>query len=154
MKVLASVPAKLLVHLGAIEMSSVILACYAIAVSLGHVKPWLPTISACGDHAPEEFLFRFGIFLGAMMLEVEAIGLYVSKRSSGVTFILGAVAAFCLGVVAVVGANENNILHTSEYNSPTIVYTTFQSLCSGCDSWVLDADFACSNNNYHLLQSD
>ncbi len=114
MKVLGSLSARLLVHVGVIVMSVTIITCYIIAVSLGHVKPWLPTISACGDHAPEEFLFRFGIFCGAMLLEVEAFALYLSKKASRTTFALGAVAAFSLGVVAVVGANENNVLHTSE----------------------------------------
>jgi len=113
MRILGSVSAKVLIHIVAAEMSATILLCYAMAVSLGHVKPWLPTISACGDHAPEEFLFRFGIFFGAMLMEVEVFALYLSKKSSGLTFTLGAVAAFCLAVVAVVGANENDALHTS-----------------------------------------
>lgn len=114
MTVLGSVSARWLIHAGAIEMSFTILLCYALAVSFGHVKAWLPTISACGEHPPEQYPFRFGIMLGAILLEVEAIALYTAKKTSHLTFVLGAIAAFCLGVVAVVAANENNIVHTSK----------------------------------------
>lgn len=114
MKILASISAKWLIHTGAIEMTFTILLCYALAVSFGHVKPWLPTISACGENPPEQYFFRFGIFLGAVLMEVEAIALYAAKKTSHLTFVLGAVAALGLGVVACVAANENNTVHTSK----------------------------------------
>lgn len=48
------------------------------------------------------------------MLEIEAFAMFLSNKTSSLTFGLGAVAAVGLSVVAVVGANEFNPLHTSE----------------------------------------
>ena len=41
------------IHAGAVEMTVVVLLCYGIAVKEGHVKAWLPSISACGELPPE-----------------------------------------------------------------------------------------------------
>lgn len=95
-------------------MVATILICYAVAVKEGHVKPWLPTISACGEQPPEVFLFRYGIVTGAILLMVEAIALYGAGLSSKLIMVLGTVAAFCLGVVGVVSAREVDVVHTSE----------------------------------------
>lgn len=114
MKIVGKLTARTLIYFGAAEMSFVILLCYALAVANHHVKPWLPTISACGDHPPEQYPFRFGIMLGAMLLLVEAVAMHAAKMTSSVTYVLGAVAAVCLGVVSVVGANEDNVVHTSK----------------------------------------
>ncbi len=48
------------------------------------------------------------------MLEIEAFAMFLSNKTSSLTFGFGAVAALGLSVVAVVGANEYNLLHTSE----------------------------------------
>ena len=114
MKIVGKLTARTLIYFGAVEMSFTILLCYVLAVTHHHVKPWLPTISACGEHAPEQYPFRFGILVGAMLLFVEAIALYAASITSRVTHILGVVASLCLGVVAVVAANEDNVVHTSE----------------------------------------
>ena len=114
MKIVGKLTARTLIYFGAAEMTFVILLCYALAVANHHVKPWLPTISACGDHPPEQYPFRFGIMLGAMLLLVEAVALHAAKLTSSLTYVLGAVAALCLGVVAVVAANEDNTVHTSK----------------------------------------
>lgn len=114
MKIVGKLTARTLVYFGAVEMTFVILLCYALAVSHHHVKPWLPTISACGEHPPEQYPFRFGIMIGAMMLFVEAIALYAASITSSVTHILGMIASLCLGVVAVVAANEDDAVHTSK----------------------------------------
>lgn len=111
-KILGKLTARWLIHFGAVEMSFTILLCYALAVANNHVKPWLPTISACGEHPPEQYPFRFGIMVGAMLLFVEAISLHSAKRSSIPTYVMGAVASICLGVVAVVASNENDTVHT------------------------------------------
>lgn len=73
MKVIGKASARVLIHLGLVEMAATILICYAVAVMEGHVKPWLPTISACGEQAPEEFLFRYGFVVSTVFLVVEAL---------------------------------------------------------------------------------
>jgi hypothetical protein len=112
MKILDKLTARTLVHFGAIEMTFTILLCYGLAVANHHVKPWLPTISACGDHPPEQYPFRFGIMTGAMLLLVEAVSLRAAKMSSMITYVMGVVASLCLGVVAVVASNEDKIVHS------------------------------------------
>lgn len=117
MGVLDKIPGERLVRLGALEMLTTILLCYTIAVEEGHVKAWLPTISACGEHPPEQYFFRYGILTGALLLVVLALYIYsvdfpYSHKSWNV--FLGVVGGLCLGVVAVVAANENNLVHTSK----------------------------------------
>lgn len=115
MKIFGKVTARTLILSGAAEMTFVILLCYVLAVTHHHVKPWLPTISACGENPPEQYPFRFGIMVGAMLLLVEAVSLHAAKISASTTYVLGVVASICLGIVAVVAANENNTVHTSMY---------------------------------------
>ena len=112
MKIIGKASARMLIHLGAVEMMATIFTCYALAVKEGHVKPWLPTISACGEHPPEEFIFRYGIVAGAILLMVEAIALYGAGISSKLIMVLGLVGYFCLGVVGVVSAREVDTVHT------------------------------------------
>ena len=117
MGVLGEFPGKKLVHLGAAEMLVTILLCYTVAVKEGHVKAWLPTISACGEHPPENYFFRYGILVGGMLLVVLALFVYsadfpFSRDKTNLT--LGVTAGFCLGVVAVVAANEASVVHTGE----------------------------------------
>ena len=117
MEVFCKASFRTLVHLVVIEVITVIMTCYTIAVMEGHVEPWLPTISACGERPPEDYIFRYGIVVGAVLLIVEAVAFYYAdKPFSGNKLILalGSVAGFCLGVVAVVSAKEWNVLHTSE----------------------------------------
>ncbi len=116
MSILGEVPVRVLLHVGAIEVASVIFICYGLAVSEGHVKPWLPTISACGDYPPEDYVFRYGLVVCACLLAVEALALYTSDKPFGKSkfcLTLGLVAAFCLGVVAVVSSIECDPVHTS-----------------------------------------
>ncbi len=122
MKILGKFTARTLIHFGAIEMSFTILLCYALAVANHHVKPWLPTISDCGEHPPEQYPFRFGIMVGAMLLLIEAISLHAAKMSSSLTYILGVVASLCLGVVAVVASNEDNTVHSGIKSCVTVPY--------------------------------
>lgn len=110
-------------------MSFVILLCYTLAVTHGHVKPWLPTISACGEHPPEQYPFRFGISLGAMLLFIEAFSLHAAKWGSKATFVLGAVAAVCLGIVAAVAANEDDIVHSSMYACMCVCMYMYEYVC-------------------------
>ena len=116
MTVLGKLSGKTLVHTGAVVMLSSILLCYVIAVYEGHVKAWLPTISACGELPPEQYIFRYGILTGGLMLVVLALFVYTadfpfSRRP--VNLDMGVVAGLSLGVVAVCSANEDNLVHTS-----------------------------------------
>ena len=114
MRVIGKASARVLIHLGVVEMAATILICYAVAVMEGHVKPWLPTISACGEQAPEEFLFRYGFVVFTVFHVVEAVILYGAGLFSELCMVLGIVAGLCLGVVGVVSARDVSSVHTGE----------------------------------------
>ena len=117
MGVLGKVPAKGLIHFGAVLLLTTILLCYTIAVKEGHVQPWLPTISACGEHPPEWYFFRYGILVGGMLLVVLALYIYTADFSfshNSVNVGLGVTAGLLLGVIAICAANENRTVHLCE----------------------------------------
>ena len=122
MRVLGKVSARMFIHLGMVEVTATILICYTVAVMEGHVKPWLPTISACGEQAPEEFLFRYGFVVFTVFLVVEAVVLYGAGLFSELCMVLGIVGGLCLGVVGVVSARDVSSVHTGELE---------QDACSG-----------------------
>ena len=70
------------------------------------MKPWLPTISACGEQASEEFIFRYGFMVFTVFLVVEALVLYGAGLFSELCMVLGIVGGLCLGVVGVVSARD------------------------------------------------
>lgn len=116
MGVLGKISGQNVIHFGALVMLSTILLCYVIAVEEGHVKPWLPTISACGENPPEQYFFRYGILTGALLLVVLALYIYTADfpfSNDTINVSMGVTAGLCLGVVAVCAANENNLVHTS-----------------------------------------
>ena len=115
--VLGDVPVLKLNHFVAASTLFTILLCYTIAVEEGHVPAWLPTISQCGDTPPEMYIFRYGILTGAMGLVVLSLYIYTADFSfshNPTNVCLGVIAALCLGVVAIVADNENNLIHTSK----------------------------------------
>ena len=114
MRVLGKASARVFIHLGMVEVAATILICYTVAVMEGHVKPWLPTISACGEQPPEEFLFRYGFVVFTIFLVVEAVILYGAGLFSELCMVLGIAAGLCLGVVGVVSAREVSSVHTGE----------------------------------------
>ena len=117
MAVLGDVPMKKFIHFGAIVNSCTILVCYTIAVELGHVPAWLPTISACGEHPPEQYIFRYGLLSGGLMLAALSLYIYMADFSfsrSLVNVILGVTAGLCLGVIAICAANEDRNVHLCE----------------------------------------
>ena len=114
MQVLGKASARMFIHLGMVEVAATILICYTVAVMEGHVKPWLPTISACGEQAPEEFLFRYGFVVSTTFLVVEAVVLYGAGLFSELCMVLGIVGGLCLGVVGVVSARDVSSVHTGE----------------------------------------
>ena len=127
MAVLGKIPGKTFVHFGAGVMLVTIFLCYGIAVGEGHVKPWLPTISMCGEQPPEQYFFRFGIHTGAMLLVVLALYVYVADfpfSHDVLNLVMGVVAGLCLGVVSVVASNEANTVHSGQWK----LY--FSVLCS------------------------
>ena len=80
MVALGKVSFKTLLYAGALEMTAVILVCYGLAIKEGHVKPFLPTISDCGDRPPEVYIFRLGIVVGSTLLAVGSLAIYSSDK--------------------------------------------------------------------------
>ncbi len=113
MKIIGKISAKRFVSTGITGVVLTILFCYSLAVGLHHRKPWLPTISECGDKPPEQYFFRWGMMMGAVVLIVHSVLLDIAQWSSKVTFYLGLVAGLCLSGVSVVGDNEDNTVHSS-----------------------------------------
>ena len=117
---LGQISAFKLIHFTCVWILTVIFVCYAIAVSLGHVPAWLPTISNCGDTPPEQYIFRYGIFVGALMLVVLALYIYGADfpfSKDPINLFLGGFGGLCLGVVAICQDNEDNFVHTSTEHS-------------------------------------
>jgi len=110
-----------------------IFTCYLIAVSLGHVKPWLPMISDCAVSPPEKYLFRIGIILSAGLLTVNAALMLIfhqayspsalvhdgvgnnhgPTRFDKISFSIASLGCLGLSVVGAVNENENNSIHVT-----------------------------------------
>ena len=117
-------------------MVAVILTCYGLAVSEGHVPAWLPTISSCGDYPPEKFVFTYGVIVVAALLFVESLCLYGADKPyshSLLILVVSAVAAFFLGVVGSVCSKCDSAVHDCErgLTCMTLVrlYDFLRSLC-------------------------
>ena len=115
MNVLGSVRLSTLIHAGAVETLATILICYAVAVTRGHVKPWLPMISDCAVYPPEKYPFRFGLALSSFFIGVQTVAIHVAKGYSKVSLFLGLLASLSLGIVSVVNEEENNSVHSSKF---------------------------------------
>ena len=119
MSVLGKLPAKSVIHFGALLLLATILLCYTLAVKEGHVPVWLPTISACGEHPPEWYFFRYGILVGGLLLAILALYIYTADfpfSHNSVNVGLGVTAGLFLGVIAICAANENRTVHLCEWN--------------------------------------
>lgn len=117
MVVLSRVAIPLLLRLGSLLIVAVVLTCYGLAVSEGHVPAWLPTISDCGDDPPEKFVFTYGMTLVAALLLLESFLMYGGdKPYSGSLLILvtSSVAAFFLGVIGCVCSKCDSPVHLCE----------------------------------------
>lgn len=102
-------------HLAVAETLGTILLCYGIAVASGHVPAWLPMISDCAVLAPEKYPFRFGMILGATLLEVEILLVYFADKGfSGdkACLVIGSIGTLGFGVVGAVNEEENNTIHS------------------------------------------
>ena len=114
MNILGSVRLSTLFHVGAVETLATILICYAVAVTHGHVKPWLPMISDCAVYPPEKYPFRFGLALSSFFIGAQIVAVHLAKGYSKVSLYLGLLASLGLGIVSVVNEDENNTVHGSK----------------------------------------
>ena len=114
MNVLGSVRLSTLIHVGAVETLATILICYAVAVTRGHVKPFLPMISGCAVDPPEKYPFRFGLALSSFFIGVQTVAVHLAEGYSKASLYLGLLASLSLGIVSVVNEDENNSVHSSK----------------------------------------
>jgi len=121
MAILDEVQARSVTIFGSFAAGTTILACYVIAVSLGHVPIWLPMISDCAVQAPEMYLFRVGLISAAVFLQLNSVlmvfflnGEQFGKRrtSDMLAAYIAAVACFCLAIVGAVNERENGTIHS------------------------------------------
>ena len=110
-QILGKINFRLILYTGIVEVLFTILFCYILAVTLQHKPVWLPTISECGELAPEKYVFRGGILFGGILLVVEGVFLHNAKRLSRLGFIFGVIAGIGLVGVACVASNEDLPLH-------------------------------------------
>lgn len=110
-KILAKLSFRVILYTGIVEVLFTILLCYGLAVALGHKPMFLPTISECGEEAPEKYFFRWGILVGGILLAVEAVFLHNAKRISQLGYTFGVIAGVALTGVACVASNENLTIH-------------------------------------------
>ena len=132
-KLLAKLNFRVILYTGIVEVLFTILLCYALAVILGHKPVFLPTISECGEEAPEKYFFRWGILVGGILLVIEAITLHNAKRISQHGFIIGVIAGVCLTGVACVASNEDLTIHMGKTRQTTIldrINIFYSSLCA------------------------
>lgn len=108
---LGSIRVSTLIHIGAVETLAIIFVCYGIAVSHGHVKPWLPMISDCAVYAPEKYPFRIGLALSSFLLCVQVVLVHLAQEHSGVSLFLGVLASLGLAIVSAVNEDENTKVH-------------------------------------------
>lgn len=126
MKVLASWSSTLLVYTGILEFALTLLTCYTLAVTNGHVPAWLPMISDCAVYAPEKYVFRLGVVIGASLIAFQAVATYFANKDlllAKPLAVLGVVAAAGLGVVGVVNEVEDNFVHVCKLNTPISMIT-------------------------------
>ena len=115
MVVLCKVTARQLIYFSVIVVVKTIMACYIIAVALGHVPAWLPMISDCAVKPPEMYLFRIGIMLGASLITLQSLLVYYANRErplSCFNAVLAIVSSISLGIVGAVNENEDYSVHT------------------------------------------
>jgi len=100
--------------------SLTIIACYVIAVSLGHVPAWLPMISDCAVNSPESYLFRLGMISSAVFLQLNSVLMlfflnsyqFGGRRASDViALVIVSVACSGFAIVGAVNEKENGTLH-------------------------------------------
>lgn len=107
-----------------------IFICYIIAVSKGHVKPWLPYISDCAVRYPEAYIFRSGMTMASFFMILNCFEFYLfikrynKKILPFISFIIGTISNVGLGGVAVINEKENHTLHIIS----AVIFFTFQMI--------------------------
>ena len=120
MGIIGKVPVNVFIHAAALEILVTILLCYTLAVSLGHVPVWLPMISDCAVYPPEKYPFRWGFVVGATLMGVQNVLIFGADKpysKSKTSLVLGLLASFCLSVVGVVNEEEDNLIHSGEWEA-------------------------------------
>ena len=70
---------------------------------------WLSMISDCQVQAPEKYVSGFGVVVGATLMAIQVLMVYIADRrySMGIlSLVVGIVAALGLGVVAAVSERD------------------------------------------------
>lgn len=111
MKILGKLNFNYVLYFGILEVLITIILCYILAVTLQHKPIWLPTISECGEQAPEKYFFRWGILVGGLLLMIEGVMLHGAKRNSTLVLVLSLITGASLTGVAVVASNEDLPVH-------------------------------------------
>ena len=112
-----TVPAALTGYISGVTALVTITLCYVFAVFLGHVEPWLPMISACGNLPPECFLFRAGLVLSGAVFWLEVVAIYKTEAATtrrNASLVFGTISAIGLVVIGVVSDKEASSVHTGK----------------------------------------
>lgn len=117
MNVLGSIRLSTLICMGALQTLATIVICYSLAVSLGHVQPWLPMISDCAVYSPEKYPFRFGLALSSILIGAQVVLVHQAKGYSKASAFFGLLASLGLGIVSVVNEEENSKVHGGMKNN-------------------------------------
>lgn len=118
-KIISQFPANVLIHTGVLETAGTILLCYGLAVGFGHVPAWLPMISDCAVQSPEKYPFRLGLVIGASLLALEVLCVYMADKSysrNKFCLVVGVAASTGLGIVGVVNEKECDPVHSSKHS--------------------------------------
>lgn len=114
MERLSQVSLSFIIRVGIVHSILTVMICYIIAVTKDHVDI-IPMISDCGVMKPEQYFFRFGTTVAAVILATGSIGIYLSNTAyqSKLALILSLLASLSLAVVGIVSQVENWTMHTS-----------------------------------------
>ena len=117
MLIIASKLVQPLVIVSSTIIGTVLLTCYGLAVYLDHVPIWIPFISECAVHPPEQFIFTLGLVPGGMMLWVACLIVYFTDQGwslSKVALVIGTISSIGLIVTATISMREHLVMHTGK----------------------------------------
>ena len=131
-----------------IFIPATLILCYIIAVSKGHVIPWLPYISDCAVGYPEAYIFRSGMTLTSFFGMLSYYEFYVCINRFNktilpfISLIFGIIANLGLAGVAVVNERENHKLHIIS----AVVFFAFQLVYM----WLIILNIRYSTEKIHM----
>ena len=100
-----------------LETFCTIVVCYVLAVTTGHVRAWLPMISACAVYPPEKYISRLGIVLAGVGILFQVFTVYnanLKYYKSNLCLFLGSLAGASVSIVGVVNEDEDHLIHACE----------------------------------------